>query len=97
MAACRPWPPAELRLGQTEVVGALGATAGKALPGLRVTGRRGVVLTWPDPDGEAAQDGIAALLAAVPRSAVLRAEDRDAVHDGSVAGLRLVADVLRRG
>ncbi|MEW2316398.1 UdgX family uracil-DNA binding protein [Streptomyces bauhiniae] len=99
MTACRPWLLAELRLVSPEVVVALGATAGKALlgSGFRVTEQRGALLPWPGLDGEAAEDGIAGLLATIHPSAVLRADDRDAVYDGLVADLRTVADVLRRG
>ncbi|WP_030809213.1 UdgX family uracil-DNA binding protein [Streptomyces sp. NRRL F-2799] len=99
MTACRPWLLAELRLVSPEVVVALGATAGKALlgSGFRVTEQRGALLPWPGLDGEAAKDQIAGLLATIHPSAVLRADDRDAVYDGLVADLRVVADVLRRG
>lgn len=74
MTACRPWLLAELRLVSPEVVVTLGATAGKALlgSGFRVTEQRGALLPWPGPDGEAAEDGIAGLLATIHPSAVLR-------------------------
>lgn len=99
MTACRPWLVAELRLVSPEVVVALGATAGKALlgSGFRVTEQRGALLPWPGLDGEETEDGIAGLLTTIHPSAVLRADDRDAVYDGLVADLRVVADVLADG
>ncbi|GGT46062.1 UdgX family uracil-DNA binding protein [Streptomyces purpureus] len=97
MTACRPWFLAELRLVSPEVVVALGATAGKALLGssFRVTEQRGALLPWPDlGDGGEAAESVRGLVATIHPSAVLRADDRDAVYDGLVSDLRVVADVL---
>ncbi|MET8450874.1 UdgX family uracil-DNA binding protein [Streptomyces sp. NPDC005209] len=106
MTACRPWLMAELRLVSPEVVVALGGTAGKALLGssFRVSEQRGALLPWPDQglgpgaEGSGEQGGAAGavrgLVATIHPSAVLRAEDRDAVYAGLVSDLRVVADIL---
>ncbi|WP_433466792.1 UdgX family uracil-DNA binding protein [Spirillospora sp. CA-128828] len=109
MRACRPWLLAELRLLDPDVVVVLGATAGRALLGssFRVTKQRGRLLPLPDletigtpaaareigdePPGEADTR----LLATVHPSAVLRAEDRDAMYAGLVDDLKLAASALR--
>ncbi|ORT59797.1 UdgX family uracil-DNA binding protein [Streptomyces sp. CB03238] len=92
MTACRPWLEAELRLVDPELIVALGATAGKALLGssFRVTKQRGMLLPFPGHEelGEC-------LLATIHPSAVLRADDRDAVYEGLVSDLRIVARALR--
>ncbi|MDQ0993786.1 UdgX family uracil-DNA binding protein [Streptomyces sp. V3I7] len=97
MTACRPWLVAELSVVSPEVVVALGATAGKALlgPRFRVAEQRGTLLPWPGLDG--GDEGIGGLVATIHPSAVLRADDREAVYDGLVADLRVVADVLGDG
>ncbi|MEU8122020.1 UdgX family uracil-DNA binding protein [Spirillospora sp. NPDC049024] len=108
MRACRPWLLAELRLLDPEVVVALGATAGKALLGssFRVTRQRGRLLPLPDletlgtpaagreigdePPGAAEPR----LLATIHPSAVLRAEDREAVYQGLLEDLKIAASAL---
>ncbi|MFG3504805.1 UdgX family uracil-DNA binding protein [Streptomyces sp. NPDC047821] len=92
MTACRPWLEAELRLVGPEVIVALGATAGKALlgPSFRVTRQRGTLLPFPGHEelGEC-------LVATIHPSAVLRADDREAVYEGLVSDLRIAAEALR--
>jgi uracil-DNA glycosylase len=92
MSACKPWLEAEMRLVGPEVVVALGATAGKALLGssFRVTSQRGVLLPYEAPDG----NGDLGLVATIHPSAVLRADDRDAVYGGLVSDLRVAARAL---
>jgi uracil-DNA glycosylase family protein len=87
--ACRPWLVAELKALEPDVIVALGATAGKALMGtaFRVTKQRGELL--PFPDLEAVR-----LVATIHPSAVLRAEDRDAVYAGLVDDLKVAATAL---
>ncbi|OEJ94958.1 UdgX family uracil-DNA binding protein [Streptomyces thermolilacinus] len=86
--ACKPWLDAEMSLLDPDVLVALGATAGKALLGsrFRVTERRGVLLPYEE-RGEC-------LVATIHPSAVLRADDRDAMYEGLVADLRVAARVL---
>ncbi|MFF9869783.1 UdgX family uracil-DNA binding protein [Streptomyces sp. NPDC013953] len=88
MSACKPWLDAEVRLVDPEIIVALGATAGKALLGsdFRVTRQRGMLLPYED-RGET-------LLATVHPSAVLRADDREAVYAGLVSDLRMAARAL---
>ena len=108
MRACRPWLLAELRLLDPDVVVALGATAGRALLGssFRVTRQRGRVLPFPGldvlgtpaagrqvADASPEPDGTR-LVATIHPSAVLRADDRDAVYAGLVDDLKLVASAL---
>ncbi len=95
VAACRPWLVAELAAVRPALVVLLGATAGKAVlgSGFRVTQDRGALLPWPPAltwEGEHPQ-----LLATIHPSAVLRADDRQAAHDGLVADLRVAAEALR--
>lgn len=94
IVACRPWLVSELSLVAPRVLVALGATAGSSLlgPSFRVTRDRGVLMPWPAslPGGSAA----ARILATIHPSAVLRADDRDAVYDGLVADLKVVAGAL---
>ncbi|GAA2504170.1 UdgX family uracil-DNA binding protein [Streptomyces gobitricini] len=91
-AACKPWLEAELRLVDPEVIVALGATAGKALLGssFRVTKQRGALLPLPGHEerGEC-------LVATIHPSAVLRADDREALYAGLVSDLRMAARALR--
>ncbi|CAM5621049.1 Type-4 uracil-DNA glycosylase OS=Streptomyces antimycoticus OX=68175 GN=SSPO_046180 PE=3 SV=1 [Streptomyces antimycoticus] len=75
-----------------EVIVALGATAGKALLGssFRVTKERGTRL-----EGDASGPARGALIVpTIHPSAVLRADDREAVYEGLVADLRVAAEVL---
>jgi uracil-DNA glycosylase family protein len=104
--ACRPWLIAELRMLEPEVVIALGATAGKALlgSGFRVTKQRGVPIPLPDLDvlgtpaaAEAASekaDATAQIIATIHPSAVLRADDREAVYAGLVEDLKVAAQAM---
>lgn len=106
-AACRPWLAAELRLLGPEVVVALGATAGRAMlgAGFRVGKDRGAVqevALLPDgaftvaPDPSLARKALVVtrVVATIHPSAVLRADDRDAVFAGLLADLRVAARQL---
>lgn len=109
MRACRPWLLAELRTLDPDVVVALGATAGKALLGssFRVTRLRGRLLALPDLetigtpaagreiDATPPGDADTQVVATIHPSAVLRAEDRDAVYAGLLDDLRIAAQALR--
>ncbi|MEO3814832.1 UdgX family uracil-DNA binding protein [Sphaerisporangium sp. B11E5] len=100
VAACRPWLAAELRAVRPELVVALGATAGKALlgPSFKVSEERGALLPFPRDDGPwtaVLRPGEAHVLATIHPSAILRAEDRDAMYAGFLADLRVAADTLR--
>ncbi|MES4904438.1 MULTISPECIES: UdgX family uracil-DNA binding protein [unclassified Streptomyces] len=92
ISACRPWLTAELYLIDPEVIVALGATAGKALLGssFRVTKQRGMLLPVQE---EGARECV---VATIHPSAVLRADDREAVYQGLVSDLRVVAEALGR-
>ncbi|MGP3927263.1 UdgX family uracil-DNA binding protein [Streptomyces sp. 8N616] len=102
LSACKPWLAAELQLIDPEVVVALGATAGKALlgPSFRVTKQRGMLLPCPLLDGgegEESKEGEErgeCLVATIHPSAVLRADDREAVYQGLVSDLRIAAQAL---
>jgi uracil-DNA glycosylase family protein len=93
--ACTPWLQAEMATLRPEVVVLLGATAGKAVfgPSFRVTQSRGVRLPWP-PSGDEGRYGDGVAVATIHPSAVLRAQDRDTVHAGLVADLKVAAGVL---
>jgi DNA polymerase len=101
IVACRPWLVAEFARLRPQQVVALGATAAKALlgPAFRVTKERGVPLPWPasaqrPEDFPAVEGGV--LVATIHPSAVLRADDREAVFAGMVADLKaLRGQVLR--
>ncbi|MBD2896087.1 UdgX family uracil-DNA binding protein [Actinomadura nitritigenes] len=109
MRACRPWLLAELRTLDPDVVVVLGATAGKALLGssFRVTKLRGRLLALPDLetigtpaagreiDETPPGDADAQVVATIHPSAVLRAEDRDAMYAGLVDDLKVAAQALR--
>ncbi|MGP3983907.1 UdgX family uracil-DNA binding protein [Streptomyces sp. KR80] len=94
LSACKPWLTAELRLIDPEVIVALGATAGKALlgPSFRVTKQRGALLTCPSFDGDEEREEC--VVATIHPSAVLRADDREAVYRGLVSDLRVAAQAL---
>jgi uracil-DNA glycosylase family protein len=88
--ACRPWWEREVDTIDPDVVLCLGATAAQAVLGasFRLTQHR----------GEWQRLGDRRALATIHPSAVLRGEEeRDALYDGLVADLRLVAGVLGRG
>ncbi|WP_128375997.1 UdgX family uracil-DNA binding protein [Streptomyces cavernae] len=90
MTACAPWLEAELDRVEPELVVTLGATAGKALLGssFRVTQERGTLLER-EIHGRPER-----VVATIHPSAVLRAEDREAVYQGLVADLRVAARAL---
>lgn len=109
LRACRPWLLAELRLLDPDVVVVLGATAGKALLGssFRVTKQRGRLLPLPGLEtigtpaaareiaDEPADRADTLLLATIHPSAVLRAEDREAMYQGLLDDLKIAASALR--
>jgi DNA polymerase len=109
LRACRPWLLAELRLLDPDVVVVLGATAGKALLGssFRVTKQRGRLLPLPGLEtigtpaaareigDEPADRADTLLLATIHPSAVLRAEDREAMYQGLRDDLKIAASALR--
>ena len=82
--ACRPWLEAELALVKPRALVLMGSTAAQSLLGkdFRVTQNRGVPLDYDLAD---------LVTATIHPSAVLRAEDRDAMFHGLVADLRIVA------
>ncbi|GAA0710368.1 UdgX family uracil-DNA binding protein [Dactylosporangium roseum] len=92
IVACRPWLVAEFEVVRPARVVALGATAAKALlgPGFRVTKQHGVPLPWPS-SADRPEDfkGVpeAVLVATIHPSAVLRADDREAMFAGMVEDL----------
>jgi uracil-DNA glycosylase family protein len=85
--ACRPWLEAELALVKPRALVLMGATAAQSLLGksFRVTQSRGVPL-----DSDLAE----LVTATIHPSAVLRAEDREAMLSGLVDDLRVVARAL---
>ncbi|MEV6984396.1 UdgX family uracil-DNA binding protein [Sphaerisporangium sp. NPDC051017] len=100
VSACKPWLAAEMRVVRPRLIVALGATAGKALlgPSFRVSERRGVPVPFPGdapgPWRQAMGDAEAYLVATIHPSAVLRAEDRDAMYAGLLSDLRSAAGLL---
>jgi DNA polymerase len=94
IVACRPWLLAEIAQVRPRVLVVLGATAGKALLGstFTVNRNRGRALDWPA--GAPAQVASIRLLATIHPSAVLRADDPDAMYAGLVADLSLVPRLL---
>jgi uracil-DNA glycosylase family protein len=95
IAACRPWLTAELALLDPEVIVSLGAVAGKALLGssFRVTRQRGVLIPRPAFEDLPARDD-RFIVATLHPSAVIRADDREAVYAGFVDDLRVAAHAL---
>lgn len=87
--ACSPWLTAERATVKPDVVIVLGAVAARSLLGTsyRVTKQHGEPVEL--------DDGTVAVGTIHP-SAVLRADDRDAVYDGLVADLRAAAAVRDR-
>jgi DNA polymerase len=85
--ACRPWLDAELALVKPRALVLMGAVAAQALlgKGFKVTQERGKPL-----DSELAD----LVVATIHPSAVLRADDRDAMFAGLVDDLRVVAGAL---
>ena len=96
VAACGPWLVAEFRVLKPAGVVLLGGTAGKAVYGssFKVGEARGTLVDWPDrfPVDHAPTW----VLPTTHPSAVLRADDRDAVYDGLVADLAVAAGALGR-
>jgi uracil-DNA glycosylase family protein len=93
IVACRPWLVAEFARVRPQQVVVLGATAGKALlgPSFRVTKQHGVPLPWPtsaERPEDFAAGGDAVLVATIHPSAVLRADDREAMFAGMVQDLK---------
>ena len=86
ITACRHWLDRELALVEPELVILLGATAAQALLGatFRVTRERGQVIERPD---------LPPMVATIHPSAVLRADNREAMFEGLVADLRVAASV----
>ena len=91
MRACRPWLLAELQAVEPELVVALGALAGKTLMGtsFRVTKERGALMPLPEAILAGPQ-----LVATIHPSAILRADDREAVYAGFVDDLKVAAQAL---
>jgi DNA polymerase len=85
--ACRPWLEAELALVKPKALVLMGATAAQSLlgKGFRVTQSRGVPLE---------SDLAELVVATIHPSAVLRADDREAMFAGFVDDLRTVAAAL---
>lgn len=96
VSACAPWLRAEFEVLRPVGVVLLGGTAGKAVFGttFKVGESRGVLTDWPV-DRFPVPAPPQWVLATTHPSAVLRADDRQAVYDGLVADLRLAADALR--
>ena len=92
--ACRPWLLAEMARVAPKVLVVLGATAGKALLGstFTVNRSRGRPLDWPA--NAPAEVAAIRLLATIHPSAVLRADDPDAMYEGLVRDLALVRGLL---
>jgi uracil-DNA glycosylase len=95
--ACTPWLLAEIERVNPRLLVTLGAIAGQALFGssFRVGVQRGHQIRWP-PRGQTEPGGQRELIvvATIHPSAVLRADDRDAVYAGFVEDLREAARVL---
>jgi uracil-DNA glycosylase family protein len=96
ITACAPWLTAELRILDPEVVITLGATAGRAMlgPSFRVTKQRGMLIPMPERLDEETTRHATFLVATIHPSAVLRADDRDAVYAGFVGDLKVAAEAL---
>jgi DNA polymerase len=94
VTACGPWLVAEFAVLRPQGVVLLGGTAGKAVygSGFRVGEARGTLAEWPD--RFPVDHPPAWVLATTHPSAVLRADDRDAVYDGLVADLRIAVAAL---
>ena len=86
--ACRPWLDAEIAVVKPRALVLMGATAAQSLLGrdFKLTQNRGRPL-----DSELAE----LVTATIHPSAVLRSDDREAMFEGLVEDLRLVARTLR--
>jgi uracil-DNA glycosylase family protein len=95
IAACRPWLAAEFALLDPAVIVSLGAVAGKSLlgPSFRVTKQRGVRMPRPA-IGDLPPRDDRYLVATIHPSAVIRADDRDAMYAGFLADLKVAAETL---
>jgi uracil-DNA glycosylase len=95
--ACFPWLAAEIERVNPRLLVTLGATAGQAIFGssFRVGAQRGRQIRW-QPPGQRGHGPSAELVvvATIHPSAVLRADDRDAVYAGFVDDLREAARAL---
>jgi DNA polymerase len=92
IVACRPWWEAEIAAVRPALLVCLGAVAAKAMfgPSFRVTQEHGQLLNPP----ELISHSVAAVLATVHPSAVLRADDRQAVYAGLRDDMQAAADAL---
>jgi DNA polymerase len=87
MNACRPWLEAEIEAVRPRVIVLLGAVAAQTLLGrdFRVTKHRGEQIESPWAEY---------VTATIHPSAILRAEDREAMYAGFLADLQKAADLL---
>jgi uracil-DNA glycosylase len=87
MTACRPWLEAEIEAVEPRALVLLGAVAAQTLLGrdFRVTKQRGELIEAP---------WAPYVTATIHPSAILRAEDRDAMYAGFLADLQKVAKLL---
>jgi DNA polymerase len=94
VSACAPWLVAEFAALRPAGVVLLGGTAGKAVYGssFKVGESRGQLVDWPD--RVPVDHPPAWVLPTTHPSAVLRADDRDAVYDGLVADLTIASRAL---
>jgi uracil-DNA glycosylase len=95
--ACTPWLIAEIERVNPRLLVTLGATAGQALFGssFRVGPQRGQQIRWPSTgQAELGRDAELIVLPTIHPSAVLRADDQDAVYAGFVDDLREAARIL---
>jgi uracil-DNA glycosylase len=97
--ACVPWLGAEIERVSPRLLVTLGAIAGQALFGssFRVGQHRGEQLTWRPTAGagDAQNEAGLVVVPTIHPSAVLRADDRDAMYAGLVNDLRAAADMLQ--
>jgi uracil-DNA glycosylase len=95
--ACLPWLVAEIERVNPRLLVTLGATAGQAIFGrsFRVGAQRGNQVRWQSPGREGHQDPAGIIVVpTIHPSAVLRADDQDAVYAGFVDDLRAAARAL---
>jgi uracil-DNA glycosylase len=95
--ACMPWLGAEIERVNPQLLVTLGAIAGQALFGssFRVGAQRGNQVRWlPTGQIDAKRQADLVVIPTIHPSAVLRAEDRDAVYAGLVDDLRAAVRAL---
>ncbi len=95
--ACLPWLVAEIERVNPRLLVTLGATAGQAIFGssFRVGTHRGKQIPWHRPGQEHSGRGAQMIvIATIHPSAVLRADERDAVYAGLVDDLREASRAL---